>query len=64
MKATSPDGEVQSFFRVDGFAVFGGKPSDERLARTGQVDLHVTVEDSDGVPPISIRWEVSGAGGD
>jgi len=55
LRATSPDGGVCTA-RVIGFAVFGGKPSDERLARTGRVDLHVDEEDSGG--PIGLRWEV------
>jgi hypothetical protein len=60
MRATSPDGTGERFFRVEGFAVFGGRPSDERLARTGRVDVHVTPEDSGGNIPIELRWEVSG----
>jgi len=57
MRATSPEGDECSF-RVLGFAVFGGKPSNERLARTGRIDLHV--EEGDG-GPIGLRWEVSPA---
>jgi len=60
MKATSPDGTTERHFRVDGFAVFGGRPTDKRIARTGRVDVHVLEEDSDGQPPISLRWEVTG----
>lgn len=60
MRATSPDGSVQRHFTVDGFAVFGGRPSDERLARTGRLDVHVTEEAAPGDPPITLRWEVSG----
>jgi hypothetical protein len=60
MKAVSPDGAEERFFRVDGFAVFGGRPSDERLARTGRVDVHVLEEGEPRDPPISLRWEVSG----
>lgn len=58
MKAVSPDGEEESTVRVDGFAVFGGRPSDERLARTGRVDVHVTQEDGD--VPVGLRWRVTG----
>ncbi len=53
--ATSPDGR-ECRVRVTGFAVFGGKPSDDRLARTGRIDLHV--EELDGGGPIGLRWEV------
>jgi hypothetical protein len=39
-----------------GFAVFGGKPSDDRLARTGRIDVHI--EEIEG-GPIGLRWEVT-----
>jgi len=55
MKAVSPDGQ-EARFRIVGFAVFGGKPSDDRLARTGRVDVHV--EELEG-GPIGLRWEVT-----
>lgn len=55
MEAVSPSGERRRL-RVMGFAVFGGKPSDDRLARTGRVDVHVE-ELGDG-DPIGLRWEV------
>ncbi|NNF13245.1 MAG: hypothetical protein HKN72_08480 [Gemmatimonadetes bacterium] len=55
LTATSPDGD-RCDVRVLGFAVFGGKPSDERLARTGRVDVHVEEIDDNG--PIGLRWEV------
>jgi len=54
MKAVSPDGS-ECRFRVLGFAVFGGKPSNDRLARTGRVD--VQIEELSG-GPIGLRWEV------
>lgn len=57
MRATSPEGRVCRF-KVLGFAVFGGKPSNERFARTGRVDLHV--EELDG-GPIGLQWEVQPA---
>ena len=56
LRAQSPHGEVARV-RVKGFAVFGGKPSNERLARTGRIDVHV--EPLDGGPPIGLRWEVT-----
>ena len=52
--ATSPKGD-RCRFRVIGFTVFGGKPSNERFARTGRVD--VQVEELEG-GPIGLRWEV------
>ena len=55
LRATSPDGKSSTTLTVRGFAVFGGKPSDERLARTGRIDLHV---DEENGPPIGLRWEI------
>ncbi len=56
LHAVAPDGRTCEL-RVRGFALLGGKPSDERLARTGRVDLHVEEEQGDG--PVSLRWEVT-----
>jgi hypothetical protein len=56
LRAVSPDGD-ERFARVDGFPLFGGKPSDARLARTGRIDVHVTPE-GEG-PPIGMRWSVT-----
>ena len=58
MIATSASGQ-QRRVRVRGFAVFGGKPSDNRLTRTGRVDLHV--EEMGGGDPVGLRWEVTPA---
>jgi hypothetical protein len=58
MRAVSPDGESEAVVHIDGFALFGGRPSDERLARTGRIDVHVVQED--GSRPVTLRWEVSG----
>lgn len=58
LRAVSPDGESEATVRVDGFAVFGGHPSDDRLARTGRIDVHVVQEEGDD--PVTLRWEVSG----
>jgi len=58
MEAVSPTGQRRRL-RVKGFAVFGGKPSDDRLARTGRVDVHID-ELGEG-DPIGLRWEVSPA---
>lgn len=43
--------------RPKGFAVFGGKLSDRRLARTGRVDIHATGQ---GVDEVDVGWEVCG----
>lgn len=58
LRATGPNGHATTV-RVIGFAVFGGKPSDERLARTGRVDIHVLEEDGDG--PVGLGWELTAA---
>jgi len=58
MIAVSPTGD-ECRFRITGFAVFGGKPSDDRLARTGRVDVHV---EELGGGPIGLRWEVRRSG--
>lgn len=52
--ATAPNGD-RTMLTVRGFAVFGGRPSDDRLSRTGRIDLHV---DEEGGPPVGLRWEV------
>lgn len=53
--AEGPDGD-QRRVRVLGFPIFGGKPSDDRLRRSGRVDLHV--DDVDAGPPVGLRWTV------
>jgi len=58
MLAKSPDGR-ECRVRVTGFAVFGGKPSNDRLTRTGRVDVHVEELDDGG--PVGLRWEVAPA---
>ena len=54
--ARSPDGRTCTV-KVLGFALVGGKPSDERLARSGRVDLHV--EEVEGQGPVSLQWEIA-----
>ena len=56
LQATGPDGQTATL-RVTGFALFGGKASDDRLARTGRVDVHV--DQDEGAPPVGLRWEVT-----
>jgi len=55
MIATAPDGR-ECRVRVKGFAVFGGKPSDDRLMRTGRVDVQVDELGPEG--PVGISWAV------
>lgn len=56
LHAVGPDGRSCEL-RVKGFAAIGGKPSDNRLARTGRVDVHV--EETEGEGPVSLRWEIT-----
>lgn len=56
LKATAPDGRTCTGV-IGGFALIGGRSPDERLARTGRVDVHVRNEEGDG--PISLQWEVA-----
>lgn len=54
LTATAPDGTRQSV-TVTGFAAFGGRVSNRRLAKTGRVDVHVR-EDASDTEPVSIKW--------
>jgi hypothetical protein len=54
LRASGPDGDTAEA-DVAGFALFGGKPSAERLARSGRVDVHVT---GDSAGDIGLRWNV------
>ncbi len=57
LRAVSPEGD-EHYMKVEGFPSFGGRPSDERLSRTGRVDLHVMQEDADA-PAVGLQWQVS-----
>ncbi len=59
LEAVSPDGSERRVVRTEGFPVFGGKPSDARVRRTGRVDLHVFAQNGQGILPINTRWTVS-----
>jgi len=59
LRAVSPRGE-ERIVEVEGFADFGGRPSDDRLARTGRADLHVYTTDGKSEPAIGLRWKVTG----
>jgi hypothetical protein len=52
-RAVSPDG-IERSIRVLDFALFGGKPSNERFSKTGRVDLRV--EELDEGPSVSTTW--------
>lgn len=58
--ARGPGGEERRI-RVTGFPLFGGRPSDERLARTGRIDVAVENESEDGDESgadVSMKWTV------
>jgi hypothetical protein len=55
LRAVSPDGR-STIVNVRGFAVFGGHPSDNRLARSGRIDIHVDQEVSG--PTVGAHWEI------
>ncbi len=60
LRLRSPEGE-ERLVRVTGFALTGGKPSDDRLARTGRVDLHVVDEGNpEEGEPVTLRWVAEG----
>ena len=59
LRVSSPDGATSFEVKVHGFPLFGGHPSDDRLHRTGRVDLHVIVLDGSG-HSIGLKWKVSG----
>jgi hypothetical protein len=50
---------MERFARVDAFPLFGGRPSDDRIRRTGRIDVSVTEEPSSETPPIGMNWEVT-----
>ncbi len=56
LTARGPEGQAVPL-EVLGFPTFGGKPSDDRLARTGRVDVHVLEKGEDG--PVGLRWEAT-----
>jgi hypothetical protein len=58
-RAVAPEGDAESDVKVRAFAVFGGKPSDERLARTGRIDVHVD-EEADHGRDVSVGWILHG----
>jgi hypothetical protein len=55
LRAVSPEGR-QVNVRVLGFPLFGGSPSNERIRRSGRVDL-VVRPDANG-EPIDRTWEL------
>ncbi len=58
LTAVAPDGR-QRTARVEGFPMFGGRPSDERIRRTGRIDVQVRPEGDPHDTPIGLQWEVT-----
>ena len=56
MVATTMQGE-ETRVELAGFALFGGRPTDARMARTGRVDIHVTGREVQAVGP---GWSLAG----
>lgn len=61
LAARSPRGQNTAEVRVKGFVLFGGRPSDARLTRTGRVDVHVH-PDGGNAERVGLKWEVGIAG--
>jgi hypothetical protein len=52
-------GKQKSFkIKIEGFPVFGGKPSADRLYRTGRIDFNVSSSD-EGLTSIRPGWQIS-----
>ena len=58
LSVAPPHGAPSFDVKVRGFPLFGGHPSDDRLHRTGRVDLHVTILD-ESQRSIGLQWKVS-----
>jgi hypothetical protein len=58
MQAQSPDGDLTCTFEIEHIALFGGRAPDERLARTGRIDVHI--EGGHDADQIDLTWQVSG----
>ena len=61
MRLESSDGRSRELV-IQGFPMMGGKPTDERFARSGRLDIHAAPSDSgDEAPPVFTgSWELSG----
>lgn len=58
MQAQSRDGKTTCTCTIEGFALFGGRVPDERLARTGRIDVHIAGGEDAAL--IDLTWEISG----
>lgn len=55
--ARSPEGEERRV-RIKGFPLFAGTPSDERLASTGRLQIHVADAEEDAATPLAHAWRL------
>ena len=58
LTATAPKKQKSLMLEVEGFPVFGGKPSVDRLYRTGRIDLNVSSSD-EGLAALRPGWKIS-----
>ncbi len=58
MHAQSADGETSCTCFIESIALFGGRAHDERLARTGRIDVHI--EGGGDADKIDLTWQISG----
>ena len=60
MEMRSPGGATLPVI-VKSFAIFGGKPTDDRVTRSGRLDLHVEPTEAGArAPSVVDRWELVG----
>lgn len=60
MEAIGPRGDEERRVRIIGFPTIGGRPDDERYARTGRVDVVVVPVDHDALDDILFGWTLRG----
>lgn len=61
LRARSPEGHEETF-TIEQFALFGGRVTDRRLARTGRVDVIIGDGSPDRLAPrIARGWQVTPA---
>ncbi|NNF27523.1 MAG: hypothetical protein HKN73_09915 [Gemmatimonadetes bacterium] len=60
LEGRGPGGDTATV-EVDGFALFGGRPSDRRLARTGRIDVRLPpTSENAHADAVGRGWELEG----
>lgn len=60
LEGRGPDGDTATV-EVDGFALFGGRPSDRRFARTGRIDVCLPpTSENAHADSVGRGWELEG----